>query len=196
MEHAPQSRYLTLKLSDITPYPDNPRTISAEAINAVSESLNQFGYLQPLVVDENNVLIIGHTRYSAMRRHGVQRVEVLQVTGLTSAQVQQLRIADNRTGEFTSWDHDALESEFDALDSQLLNTLFPELAPADLDAIENDTPDTGSDDFVDLDLSNVDDSYNDNDNDNTPQHGTTEAVCPHCYHSWEVTSVDVIDLTQ
>jgi hypothetical protein len=157
-----------LALDAVVPYWRNPRRISDEAVNALVTSIQTYGYSQPIVVDEANVIIIGHTRYTALRRMGVKSAPVVVAKGLTANQVKELRVLDNRTGEFTSWDFDNLSEELQGLNLALMRAFFPEVG-----SIKDDGPgpteDTGPDpsawDEVDR---------------------TAEFICPSCFHSWEM----------
>lgn len=102
-------------LSAIKPYPGNPR-INDEAVDAVAESIRQCGYCAPIVVDENMVILAGHTRHDALRQLGWHEVEVCIVPGLTNDQKRKYRILDNKTNELAKWDFEALALELEGLD--------------------------------------------------------------------------------
>ena len=99
----------------VKPYPGNPRKIPQKAINAVAASLREFGWQQPLVVDSDNVLVVGHTRLLAAKHLGMKKVPCVVAEGLTPAQVKAYRLADNKTGEQSGWLDDALASEIGEL---------------------------------------------------------------------------------
>jgi DNA modification methylase len=102
-----------VELRDITtiqPYPGNPRR-NDHAVEAVAASIKEFGFRQPLVVDEEGILVVGSTRYKAALRLGLKRVPVHVATGLNPAQLRAYRIADNRTAEIADWDGDLLAAE-------------------------------------------------------------------------------------
>ena len=98
----------------IIPYAGNPRDNSG-AVDKVAASIEEFGWRQPLVVDEDMVLLVGHTRLLAAKQLGHLRVPVHVAKGLTDAQKRQYRIADNRTGEEAKWVDDLLTAEILAL---------------------------------------------------------------------------------
>jgi len=104
-----------VKLSDLTPYENNPRLI-ADAVPAVIESMEQVGYVTPIVVDENLLILAGHTRYKALCDRGVEEEEVVVVNGLTEEQKRKFRLLDNKTAEIAEWDYDKLKEELDGLD--------------------------------------------------------------------------------
>lgn len=97
-------------LGDIHPYPDNPR-YNEGAVEAVAASIREFGWQQPIVVDEGGVIVCGHTRYKAACRMGLGSVPVKVARGLTPEQVAAYRLADNRTSELASWDEGSLADE-------------------------------------------------------------------------------------
>ena len=97
-------------LADIKPYPHNPRR-NDHAVEAVAASIRAFGFRQPLVLDEDSVIVVGSTRYKAAQRLGLPEVPVHVATGLTPAQVKAYRIADNKTGEIADWDDELLVRE-------------------------------------------------------------------------------------
>jgi len=98
------------KLSDIKPYPGNPRQNDA-AVDAVAESIRQFGFRQPIVVDLGGVIVCGHTRFKASQKLGLEEVPVHVATNLTPAQIKAYRIADNKTADLAEWDYELLPIE-------------------------------------------------------------------------------------
>jgi ParB-like chromosome segregation protein Spo0J len=101
-------------LSTIRPYDNNPR-INDAAVDAVAASIQEFGFLQPIVVDEEGVIIVGHTRYQAALKLGLETVPVHVARGLTPAQAKMYRIADNQTATLSRWNDDRLVEELMAL---------------------------------------------------------------------------------
>lgn len=111
-----QKEYITLKIKDIIPYEKNPRKNDA-AVPDVAESIKQVGYITPIVVDENNVILCGHTRLKALKKNGEKEVDgVLRVSGLTEEQKRKYRLLDNKTNEKAEWDFDLLAEEIADLD--------------------------------------------------------------------------------
>lgn len=108
--------YITLKVKDIIPYEKNPRK-NDNAVPDVAESIKEVGYITPIVVDENNVILCGHTRLKALKKNGEKEVDgVLRVSGLTDEQKRKYRLLDNKTGEKAEWDFDLLAEEIADLD--------------------------------------------------------------------------------
>ena len=121
-------------LADIRPYDGNPR-INDHAVEAVAASIRTFGFRQPIVVDESGVIIVGHTRYKAARKLGLTQVPVHVATGLTPAQVQAYRIADNKTGELADWDQDRLGQELAQLQGLDFNLDLIGFSPDELNQL-------------------------------------------------------------
>jgi len=97
-------------IEDVTPYEGNPRQ-NEEAVGAVAASIREFGFRQPIVVDEGGVVICGHTRLAAAKELGLARVPVHVAEGLTPDQVKAYRLADNATRDRSEWDYDLLPLE-------------------------------------------------------------------------------------
>lgn len=98
----------TIDPANLKPYGGNPRHNNKSA-QMVAESIKQYGYINPIVVDENNVILAGNTRFKAINILGFKEVEVLRVSGLTEKQKNGFVIADNKVGEFSKWNYAALE---------------------------------------------------------------------------------------
>ena len=107
--------YITLNIEDIIPYENNPR-INDDAVAGVVESIKQCGELDPIEVDENNIILSGHTRLLAYKKLEYKQVSVLKITGLTEPQKRKYRLLTNKTGEVAGWDFDKLELELEGLD--------------------------------------------------------------------------------
>lgn len=105
----------TVKLKDIVPYENNPRH-NDQAVDAVKESIKQCEYIAPIIVDEDMVILCGHTRQKALKALGRKEAEVMIVSGLDEEQKKKYRLLDNKTGEFAMWDFNALALETAELD--------------------------------------------------------------------------------
>jgi site-specific DNA-methyltransferase (adenine-specific) len=173
-----QGKTKRLSIDEVIPYWRNPRRVTGEAVQALSQSITEFGYQQPIVVDEDMVIIIGHTRYTALRRLGVTEVDVLVADWLSDPQVKQLRVIDNRVAEYTSWDLDVLVRELEDADSELMKALFSDIVLGD-DAQGDKNYVVDNRDFS-QEWEDVDDKV--------------EFVCPSCFHDWEtvVTRDDIL----
>ena len=130
------------KTSDITPYENNPRHNDA-AVEAVAASIKEFGFRQPIVVDEDGVIIVGHTRWKAAQKLGLEKIPVHVARDLTPGQARAYRIADNQTASIAEWNFDLLPVELNELkavdfDLELLGFEAKELA-----RLLNATPNEG-----------------------------------------------------
>ena len=122
---------ITKKLDEIKPYMHNPRKNDG-AVDAVAESIRQCGYIAPIIVDEDGVILAGHTRYKALRLLDRQEAQVIVKTGLSEEQKRKYRLLDNKTGELASWDLELLEQELEGLDLEAFS-LDWEVEPPDFD---------------------------------------------------------------
>lgn len=111
---------IELELDKIIPYARNPRNNNI-AVDKVAASIKEYGFRQPIVVDEGNVIIVGHTRFLAARRLGLKKVPVHIATGLNEHQIKAYRIADNKTGEYAEWDDELLGIELKELQESDFN---------------------------------------------------------------------------
>lgn len=108
-------------INSINPYENNPRKISETAIDKVSNSIKEFGFRQPIVVDTNRIIVVGHTRYRASKKLGLKEVPITIADNLNQEQINAYRIADNRTNEDAEWDYKLLQEEFSNLVDQKFN---------------------------------------------------------------------------
>lgn len=109
MEHA------VVNIDKLRPYHNNPR-YNDDAAEALDESIEQVGYITPIVVDENYEILSGHTRWKALNIRGEEDIDVIIVRGLTDEQKRKFRLLDNKTAELAEWDYDKLLEELDGLD--------------------------------------------------------------------------------
>jgi hypothetical protein len=179
----PESK--TLPLEEIKPYWRNPRRIPPQAITAVRESIERYGYVQPIIVDRENVVVVGHTRLEALKQLGVSEIEVY-VTDLPEDKAKEYRLVDNRTNELSTWDHSYLVLELREFEQDLLTNFFPDV---DLEIgllhsaiTEQDIEDAGNK------IRHVTEAAG------TATH-TTEVVCPSCFHSFSVRTRSLPGLT-
>lgn len=101
-----------IKLKDIKPYEKNPRK-NDDAVPYVAESIKQFGFKVPIVIDKNNIIVAGHTRYKAAKKLGFKSVPCIIADDLTDEQIKAFRLADNKVSEKAEWDFDMLNTELD-----------------------------------------------------------------------------------
>lgn len=111
-----------MPIEELVPYENNPRK-NDEAVSKVAESIKEFGFKVPIIVDKDNVIVAGHTRLKAAQELGLETVPVIKADDLTEEQVRAFRLADNKTAEFAEWDFVALQEELDQI-SEIDMSLF------------------------------------------------------------------------
>ncbi len=115
-----------IPVEKLIPYKNNPRK-NDSAVDAVAESIREFGFRVPIVIDGNNTVICGHTRLKAALRLGMATVPCVMADDLTPEQVKAFRLADNKTNELASWDKKLLDFELDSItDIDMTAFGFPE----------------------------------------------------------------------
>jgi hypothetical protein len=118
---------VTISMDEIVPYPNNPRRITEEAIEAVRQSIEKFGYVQPIALHkETKQIVVGHTRFQALQRLGVKEIEVY-LLDISLEKAKEYRVIDNRLNELSEWDHRSLVLELREWDTQLLESYFPNI---------------------------------------------------------------------
>lgn len=103
-------KIIQLPLSELHPYKNNPRK-NAKAVNAVAESIKQFGFLVPIVLSSDGEIVTGDTRYKAAKKLKLKTVPCVIADELTPEQIKAFRLADNKVGEIAEWDVDLLTAE-------------------------------------------------------------------------------------
>lgn len=132
-----------MNIDDIKPYDNNPRD-NDNAVESTANSIKEFGWQQPIVVDKDMVIIVGHTRYKAAKKLGYKEVPVVVASNLNKEQVRAYRLADNKTGELADWNTKLLDDELQSiLDIDMTDFGFDEnieFAPADEVEVKIDEP--------------------------------------------------------
>lgn len=104
------------KIKDIIPYEKNPRN-NDEAVKYVANSIKEFGFKVPIIIDKDNVIVAGHTRYKASLKLNLEEVPCIIADDLSEEQIRAYRLADNKVSEKSTWDMALLEEEL----NQILN---------------------------------------------------------------------------
>lgn len=132
---------IKLKISEVKPYERNAKKHDKKQIENVMESIRQFGFVQPVVVDKNNVLVIGHCRYAAAKRLKMKQIDAVRVESLTEEQVNKLRLLDNKLNE-SEWDIELLLEDVPALDWDGfdIDWNLPELEGDEPEVVEDEPP--------------------------------------------------------
>lgn len=135
-------------IDEIIPYINNPR-INDNAVDKVAASIKEFGFKVPCVISSDNVIVTGHTRIKAAKKLGMETVPCIIADDLTDAQIKAFRLADNKVAEFSEWDFEKLEIEFEGLADFDLEDFGFEI---DTDSISfgGDTEPTEDDPFDDI----------------------------------------------
>ena len=145
-----------VKITEVKPYTANPRVISDAAVVSVSDSIQKFGWQQPIVVDGDYVIIAGHTRFLAAKKLGMETVPIKISDDLTLDQIKAFRILDNKLNELTNWDDGLLEAEMASITSGDLDS-FKHLWDT-FDAVKSDSDLEFLNDMIDKEQSDSVDS--------------------------------------
>lgn len=146
-----------IPINDIKPYKNNPR-LNEEAIPYVMNSIKEFGFKNPIILDKNNVIVAGHTRLESAKRLDMKEVPVIYADDLTEEQIKAFRLADNKVAEKSMWDYTKLDEELDSIldiDMSLFDFSTDEIDWSNVDDLTNETYDK-------------------------PEHNMLE--CPNCHH--------------
>lgn len=103
-----------IRTDEIIPYENNPR-INEQAVDKVANSIEQFGFKNPIIIDKDNIVVAGHTRLLASQRLGLHEVPTIRVEDLSEDQIRAYRIADNKVSEYSEWDYTLLENELNEI---------------------------------------------------------------------------------
>lgn len=112
----PKTNYALLRLDSLSPYEHNPRNHSEKQIEQVAKSISEFGFINPIVIDSDNIIVAGHGRFLAANKLGLEEVPVIKIEDLTEAQLRAYRIADNKLTDNSTWDEAALRLELEYLE--------------------------------------------------------------------------------
>lgn len=151
-------------IDDLIPYENNPR-INDDAVEYVKNSIKEFGFKVPIIIDKNNVIVAGHTRVKASKELGLKEVPCIVADDLTEEQVKAFRLADNKVSEESYWDFNKLQEELDSI----LNIDMSEFS-FDIDTLTDE---------------NIDNFFEE---DTTPLKETDkeEIECPYCHKRFKL----------
>lgn len=128
-------------INDLQMYENNPRK-NSDAVQYVANSIQQFGFKVPIIIDKNNMIVCGHTRYKAARRLKMAKVPCIMADDLDDDQIRAFRLADNKVAEMATWDYDRLEQEFMLIDPMEFDIadfgFFPNYEPDEDEEEEDD----------------------------------------------------------
>lgn len=126
-----------INIKKLKPYEKNPRK-NKKAVEAVANSIKEFGFKVPIVIDKENVIVCGHTRFKAAQKLGLEAVPCVIADDLSEEQIKAFRLADNKTAELAEWDFDLLEDEILNIENIDLSNLGFEVADKNIDEIIED----------------------------------------------------------
>jgi len=154
-----------VKLTELIKYQNNAKEHPQEQIDQIKASIQEFGYITPIIVDEKNVILAGHGRYEALLQLGHEEVEVKRVNHLTGVQKKQYILADNKLNANTGFDDEMLKLELEAIEEMEGDLELTGFEDEEIENLKNESFIFGDDsDFIDV---------------NPPKEKETK-VCPHC----------------
>lgn len=123
-----------INIDEIKPYKNNPREISKEAIEKVKNSITEYGNNQPIVIDQDNVIVVGHTRWKALKSLGKKTAYVIKKT-FNNNKAVAYRIMDNRSGEESKWSNKLLKEELKLLSDEKFNLDLTGFDSSEIDSL-------------------------------------------------------------
>lgn len=175
-------------IDSIKPYPNNPRKITQKAVDAVRESVERYGWQQPIVVDSDGVIVVGHTRHQAALALELTEVPVVVMEG-DPEKIKEYRLVDNKTGEMTNWNMDWLAIELREFDQDIVDTFFSGMG-REIELIERSTvPTAGEIEAAARDALTVKES-------SAETLHTTAVFCPSCDNRFEVRTKSLPGMTE
>lgn len=137
-----ENKYPMIDISELIPYERNARTHSPEQIEAICNSLNEFGFINPVIIDENNMILVGHGRIEAAKVIGLTEAPYRRIEGLTDDQKRAYILADNKLSDLGGWNEELLNEELEniSLDMTLFGFDEMELGEIDEDLVSDGDP--------------------------------------------------------
>lgn len=149
------------KIEDLKPYENNPR-FNDDAVEYVANSIKEFGFKVPIVIDKNNTIVTGHTRYKASMELGLKEVPCIIADDLSEEQIKAFRLVDNKVAEKSEWNYDLLNEELEGI----LNVNMDNFG-----FLKNEE--------INIDSVNVDEYFREESNEK-------EITCPHCGYKGKI----------
>lgn len=169
----------TVGIDTIKPYWRNPRDITQASVDKMVNTIREYGYLLPILIDGEGVIITGHRRFAALRQMGATEVSVLVAANMDPAKVREFRVVENKTGEEVAWDLDTLVLELRTFDDRVLTDYFPTV-DLEVGSVLKDLNDEVTQEHVDRASAAVTDVGS------SQQVVLRSVTCPSCYHQFEV----------
>lgn len=138
-----------VSVKDIRPYDKNAKKHDKTQIDNVAESIKQYGFVQPIVIDKDGVIVIGHCRFAAAKKLGMKEVPCVCVDELTEEQVKALRIVDNKSNE-SAWDIDFLADELAEVDLSMFDFDFSIESEEETEVVKDELTSTEEDEIPEV----------------------------------------------
>ena len=135
--------YPFISISELKPYPNNARQHPAEQIDKIVNSINEFGLITPVIIDENNMILVGHGRTEAAKAAGLDSVPYRRITNLSDEQKRAYILADNKLSDLAEWDDELLQMELENITLDMSAFGFDDFeieVDEDESIIEDETP--------------------------------------------------------
>ena len=187
MSKAINREYKTVKPDEIKPYWRNPRIID-EAVEKVKQSIAEYGYINPIIVDKKMVIIAGHTRYKALKELGYEDVEVM-IVDMTGREAKEYRIIDNKSGEFAQWSDELIPELKGFRNPEMVADFFPDLV-MDFPELTIPRSETTQDDIAKT-QGKLESHFENENQDRMSQ--MLKLVCPHCSEPYYLSRHDVLN---
>lgn len=129
--------YDEIAINELKPYENNARLHSEEQIEKIINSINEFGFIAPVIIDENNMILVGHGRTEAAKRAGFEKVPYRRITHLTDEQKRAYILADNKLSDMGDWDMDMLNIELEKISLNMEQFGFDSIEEPDIDINED-----------------------------------------------------------
>ena len=130
-------KIINKKIDELKPYENNPR-FNDDAVEYVANSIREFGFKVPMVIDKDGTIITGHTRYKAAIELGIDEVPCIIADDLTEEQIKAFRLADNKVSEKSNWNFELLDDELNDLEFDMDEFGFEKVENLDLDSFFED----------------------------------------------------------
>lgn len=153
-----------INIKELKPYENNARIHTQEQLEMICNSLKEFGFINPIIIDENNIILAGHGRVEAAKLIGINEVPYRRINHLNESQKKAYVLADNKLFDLGKWDYDLLHSEVESLDIDMTKLGYEEFLKADF--------------IVEDDNNNIDDNKELNINDYNDE--AFKYKCPNC----------------
>ena len=165
----------------VKPYTNNPRE-NTKSIRHLEKAIKEYGFTTPITVDEDYVIVTGHSRYFAAKNLGLTEIPIIVLDDLSEAQIKQYRIADNKVQEHTSFNFDGHENFMQELtkDDELFGDVFSDFR------IEDEEEDQEEEDDWNYDTETDDEEEYDEDEEEDTDEEYKDCICPYCLHEFDL----------